>query len=51
MREAVEFVHAIESDELPLKIEQLELASREKNGKLISVSVRFAGLQIGKPLQ
>ena len=51
MREAVEFVHAIESDELPLKIEQLELASREKTGKLISVSVRFAGLQIGKPLQ
>mgnify|MGYP001502528000 CR=1 FL=1 len=51
MREAVEFVHAIESDELPLKIEQLELASREKTGKLISVSVHFTGLQLGKALQ
>ena len=51
MREAVEFVHAIESDELPLKIEQLELASREKTGKLISVSVHFTGLQIGEALQ
>ena len=51
MREAVEFVHAIESDELPLKIEQLELASREKTGKLVSVSVHFTGLQLGKALQ
>ena len=51
MREAVEFVHAIESDELPLKIEQLELASREKTGKLVSVSVRFTGLQLGEALQ
>ena len=51
MREAVEFVHAIESDELPLKIEQLELASREKTGKLISVSVHFTGLQLGEALQ
>ena len=51
MREAVEFVHAIESDELPLKNEQLELASREKTGKLISVSVHFTGLQIGEALQ
>ena len=32
-----------ESDKLPLKIEQLELASREKTGKLISVSVHFTG--------
>lgn len=51
MQEAVEFVHAIESDKLPLKIEQLELASREKTGKLISVSVHFTGLQLGKALQ
>ena len=51
MQEAVEFVHAIESDELPLKIEKLELASREKTGKLISVSVHFTGLQLGKALQ
>ena len=50
MQEAVEFVHAIESDELPLKIEQLELASREKTGKLVSVSVRFTGLQLGEVL-
>ncbi len=51
MREAVDFIHAIESDELPLKIEQLELASREKTGKLISVSVHFTGLQLGEALQ
>ncbi len=51
MREVVEFVHAIESDALPLKIEQLELASREKTGKLISVSVHFTGLQLGEALQ
>jgi len=51
MQEAVEFVHAIESDELPLKIEQLELASREKTGKLINVSVHFTGLQLGEALQ
>jgi len=51
MQEAVEFVHAIESDELPLKIEKLELASREKTGKLISVSVHFTGLQLGEALQ
>jgi len=51
MQEAVEFVHAIESDELPLKIEQLELLSREKTGKLISVSVHFTGLQLGEALQ
>ena len=51
MREVVEFVHAIESDALPLKIEQLELASREKTGQLISVSVHFTGLQLGKALQ
>ena len=51
MREAVEFVHAIESDKLPLKVERLELASREKTGKLISVSVHFTGLQLGKDLQ
>ena len=51
MQEAVKFVHAIESDELPLKIEQLELASREKTGKLISVSVHFTGLQLGEALQ
>ena len=51
MQEAVEFVHAIESDKLPLKIEQLELASREKTGKLISVSVHFTGLQLGEALQ
>ena len=51
MREVVEFVHAIESDALPLKIEQLELASREKTGQLISVSVHFTGLQIGEALQ
>ena len=50
MQEAVEFVHAIESDELPLKIEQLELASREKTGKLVSVSVHFTGLQLGEAL-
>ena len=51
MQEAVEFVHAIESDGLPLKIEQLELVSREKTGKLISVSVHFTGLQLGEALQ
>lgn len=51
MREAVEFVHAIESDELPLKIEQLELYSREKTGQLISVSVHFTGLQLGEALR
>ena len=51
MQEAVEFVHAIESDELPLKIEQLELASREKTGKLVSVSVHFTGLQLGEALE
>ena len=51
MQEAVKFVHAIESDELPLKIEQLELASREKTGKLISVSVHFTGLQLGEALR
>ena len=50
MQAAVEFVHAIESDKLPLKIEQLELASREKTGKLISVSVHFTGLQLGEAL-
>ena len=42
MQEAVEFVH---------EIERLELASREKTGKLISVSVHFTGLQLGKDLQ
>ena len=51
MQQAVRFVHAIESDELPLKIEQLELASREKTGQLVSVSVRFTGLQLGEALQ
>jgi len=51
MQDAVEFIHAIESDKLPLKIEQLELASREKTGKLINVSVHFTGLQLGKALQ
>ena len=51
MQEAVEFIHAIESDKLPLKIEQLELVSREKTGKLISVSVHFTGLQLGEALQ
>ncbi len=51
MQAAVEFVHAIESDKLPLKIEQLELASREKTGKLISVSVHFTALQLGEALQ
>ena len=51
MQEAVEFVHAIESDELPLKIEQLELASREKTGQLINVSIHFTGLQLEKALQ
>jgi hypothetical protein len=49
MQKAVEFIHAIESDELPLKIEQLELASREKTGK--SVSVHFTGLQLGEALR
>ena len=38
-------------DDLPLKIEQLELASREKTGKLISVSVHFTGLQLGEALR
>jgi hypothetical protein len=51
MQESIEFVHAIELDELPLKIEQLELASREKSGKLISVSVHFTGLQLGEALR
>ena len=51
MQEAVDFIHAIESDGLPLKIEQLELVSREKTGKLISVSVHFTGLQLGEALQ
>ena len=51
MQEAVEFVHAIELDKLPLKIEQLELASREKTGKLVSVSVYFTGLQLGEALR
>ena len=51
MQESIEFVHAIESCDLPLKIEQLELASREKTGKLISVSVHFTGLQLGEALR
>ena len=51
MQESIEFVHAIESCDLPLKIEQLELASREKTGKLVSVSVHFTGLQLGEALR
>ena len=51
MRETVEFVHSIESDKLPFKIEQLELSSRDKKGRLINVSVHLSGLQLGEVLK
>ena len=45
------FLYELETDPLPLKIEDIELASRDTDGRQISLGVRFSGLLLVKEKQ
>lgn len=38
------FLYELESDPLPLKVEEIDLAARGERGETLSLSVRFSGL-------
>jgi Tfp pilus assembly protein PilO len=38
------FLYELETDPLPLKVEQLEIAARDESGGTLAVDVRFTGL-------
>lgn len=51
LEECIKFIHLIESDPLPIRIEELELAARDKNGQEIGLTLHLTGLKLGKSLQ
>jgi len=46
MEEIARFLYELERDPLALKIESLELSERDGTGNLLSLSLRFSGLQL-----
>ncbi|MCD8534022.1 MAG: hypothetical protein LR011_04205 [Verrucomicrobia bacterium] len=48
--QCVDFVHKIENDPLPVRIEEIEFSARDKDGETISLSLNISGLQLGKKL-
>lgn len=51
IREIAKFIHIVESDPLPMKVEELEIAARDKSGEDLSLSIHISGIQLGKSLQ
>ncbi len=51
LQECIKFIHLIESDPLPIRIEEMELAARDKSGQEIGLTLHLTGLKLGKSLQ
>lgn len=43
-----QFLYSIESDRLPLRIENLEIRSRDDSGQLLTFDLAFTGLQLAQ---
>lgn len=50
MQQCVSFIHKIENDPLPVKVEEVEFASRDKDGSNIALTLHISGIQLGKSL-
>lgn len=48
LRNVARFLYELEADSLPLRIEDLELISRDERGERLNLSVRFTGLQLSE---
>jgi hypothetical protein len=51
IRQCVTFVHLIEKDPLPVRVEEIEYASRDKDGKNLAITMSISGVQFGENLQ
>ncbi len=40
------FLHALETDPLPIRLEQFDLAARDDRGQQLTLNARFSGLQV-----
>jgi len=48
LRSAARFVYELEAASLPLKMESVEIASRDDTGRMLTVEMVFTGLVLGK---
>jgi len=51
MQTVSRFLYELETDPLPLKIEDIELSTRDSDGRQIALGVRFSGLLLVKEKQ
>lgn len=51
IQECASFIHLIESAPIAVKIEEIELVSKVKDGSSLGLNLFFTGLQLGKSLQ
>lgn len=51
IQEVARFLYLVEKDPLALKVESVEITSRDENGRQLAVALQVSGLQLNAPAQ
>ncbi|RME90722.1 MAG: hypothetical protein D6766_12840 [Verrucomicrobia bacterium] len=49
LQQLARFLHALETDPLPVRIEEFRLAADDDQGRRLTLNLRFSGLQLNRP--